>query len=66
MYIYLFQNKPPLYMVYIYIYIYIYTHTHIYIYKAFSTMLDKEYKKKRRDGEIRKHKLNEMRALNTK
>ena len=59
--IYIFQNKSPLYMVCIYIYIY--KHTHIYI--AFSTMLDKEYKKKR-DGEIRKHKLNEMRALNTK
>ena len=43
----------------------------IYVYKSFSTTLDKGLskkikKKKRRDGEIREHKLNEMGALNMK
>ena len=40
----------------------------IYVYKSFSAMLDKDLrkniKKKRRDGEIGKHKLNEMGAQN--
>ena len=40
-----------------------------YVYKSFSTMLDrleKEHQKKERerDGDVRKHKLNEMGALN--
>ena len=43
---------------------------YIYIYKIFSTMLDKglrkNIKKKRRDGKIRKHKLNEIGALSMK
>ena len=44
---------------------------YIYVYRSFSTMLDKGLrknikKKKRRDGEIGKHKLNEMGALNMK
>ena len=47
-----------------YIYIYIYTH------KSFYTMLDKclikNIKKKKRDRDIGKHKLNEMGALNMK
>ena len=39
----------------------------LYVYKSFSTMLEiKHTKKKRRDGEIGKHKLNENRALNMK
>ena len=42
----------------------------IYIHKRFSTLLDKGLRKninkKRRDGEIRTHKLNEMGALNMK
>ena len=44
----------------------------MYLYKEFSTMLDKglrkniKKKKNRRDGEIGKHKLNEMGALNMK
>ena len=40
---------------------------HIYLYKSFSTTLDKNLRKnikKRRDVEIREHKLNEMGALN--
>ena len=43
-----------------------------YVYKSFSTLLDrleKEHQKKRereRNGEVRKHKLNEMGALNMK
>ena len=47
-----------LYILYIYI--------HIYVYKSFSTILDKGLRKnnnKKRDREIRKHKLNEMGAL---
>ena len=44
---------------------------YIYECRSFSTMLDKGLrknikKKKRRDGEIGKHKLNEMGALNMK
>jgi len=41
----------------------------IYVYKSFSTILDKGLRKnikKKRDGEIGKHKLNEMGALNMK
>ena len=42
----------------------------IYIHKRFSTLLDKGLRKninkKRRDGKIGKHKLNEMKALNRK
>ena len=42
----------------------------IYVYKSFSTTLDKglrkKIKKKRRDGEIKEHKLNTMGALNMK
>ena len=37
----------------------------IYVYKSFSTMLDKGLRKNnKRDGEIGKHKLDEMEALN--
>ena len=39
------------------------------VYKSFSTTLDKDLRKKtlkKRDGEIRKHKLNEMAALSMK
>ena len=44
---------------------------YIYVHKSFSTTLDKGFgkniqKKKRRDGEIGEHKLNEMGALNMK
>ena len=42
---------------------------YIYVYKSFFTTLDKglkKYQKKRRDGEIVKHKLNEMGPLNMK
>ena len=50
-------------------YIY-YTYLYIYIHKSFFTTLDSMRKnikkKKRRDGEIGKHKLNEMGALNMK
>ena len=41
----------------------------MYVYKSFSTTLDKVLRKnnnKKRDGEIGKHKLNEMGALNMK
>ena len=44
----------------------------IYVYKSFSTMLDTglikniKKKKRRRDGETGKHKLNEMGALKMK
>ena len=41
----------------------------IYVYKSFSTTLDKGLSKnikKKRDGEIGEHKLNEMGALNMK
>ena len=45
--------------------LYIYTHTHMH--KSFSTTVDKgvrkHEKKKKTDGEIGKHKPNEMRAL---
>jgi len=45
-------------------------HIYIYVYESFSTTLDKglrkNIKRKRRDGEIREHKLNEMGALNIK
>ena len=40
-----------------------------YVYKSFSTMLDKGLRKfiqKKRDGEIGKHKLNEMGAVSMK
>ena len=57
-----------LYILYTF-YIYIY----IYVYRSFSTTLDKGLRKnirttttKKRDGEIGKHKLNEMGALNIK
>ena len=56
--------------VYVCIYIYIILYmlfTYLYIYKSFSTMLDKGLGKnnhKKRDGEIGKHKLNEMEAMN--
>ena len=44
---------------------------YIYVYKSFSPMLDTGLwknikKKKKRDGEIGKHKLNEMGTLNMK
>ena len=41
---------------------------YIYVYKSFSAMLDKGLRKniKKIDGEIGKHKLNEMGALNIK
>ena len=40
----------------------------MYVYKSFYTMLDKHLRKniKKRDREIREHKLNEMGALNMK
>ena len=41
----------------------------IYVYKSFSTMLDKGLRKNRKkkgDGEIGEHKLNEIGALNMK
>ena len=46
-------------------------HIYIYVYESFSTTLDKGLRKnnnnnKKRDGEIGKHKLNEMGALNMK
>ena len=48
----------------------IHVHTiYVHIYKSFSTTLDKGLRKnikKRRDGEIGKHKLNEMGAPNMK
>ena len=49
--------------------IYIIHTIYIYIHKSFSTMLDKGLRKnikKKRDGEIGKHKLNEMVALSMK
>ena len=42
---------------------------YIYVYKSFFTTLDKglkKYQKKRRDGEIVKHKLNEKGLMNIK
>ena len=44
---------------------------HMYVCKSFSTVLDKDLgknlgAKKKKDGETRKHKLNEMKALNMK
>ena len=42
---------------------------YIYVYKSFSTTLDKGLRKNiknKRDGEIGKHKLNEMETLNRK
>ena len=42
---------------------------YIYVYKSFSTTLDKGLRKNiknKRDGEIGKHKLNEMETLNMK
>ena len=42
---------------------------HIYVYKSFSTTLGKGFRKnikRRRDGEIGKHKLNEMGTLTMK
>ena len=42
---------------------------HIYVYKSFSTTLDKglrENNSNNKKGEIRKHKLNKVRALNMK
>ena len=50
-----------IYILYIFIYIC------VYVYKSFSTTLDKGLKerlKKGIDGEVGKHKLNEMAALN--
>ena len=50
-----------LYILYTYIYIC------VYVYKSFSTMLDKGLGKnnhKKRYGEIGKHKLNELEAMN--
>ena len=48
----------------------IYIIHYIYVYKSFSTTLDKGLRKnknnKKRDGEIGKHTLNEMEALNMK
>ena len=47
--------------------IYIIQTVYIYIHKSFSTMLDKGLRKnikKKRDGEIGNHKLNEMEAFN--
>jgi len=50
--------------------IYIIHISYTYVYKSFSTMLDKvltkNIKRKRRDGEIGKNKLNEMGELNMK
>ena len=49
--------------------IYIIYILHIYVYKSFFTFLDKGLRKnikKRRDGKIEKHELNEMGALNMK
>ena len=45
-------------------YIYIYIHTH----KSFSTTLDKDLRKniKKKDGEIREYKLNDMGTLDMK
>ena len=48
---------------------YIYYAYYLYAYKSFFTMLDKVLRKnikKKGDGEIGKHKLNEMGALNMK
>ena len=46
------------------------THIYIYVYKSFPTTLGKGLRnnipKKRGDGEIGEHKLNEMGALNMK
>ena len=50
-------------------YVYYTCYLNIYLYKSFSTMLDKVLRKnikKKGDGEIGKHKLNEMGALNMK
>jgi len=50
-------------------YIYIYTHTHTHTHKSFSTTLDEDLKKsikKKKDGEIRKHKQDKMWELNMK
>ena len=61
-----------MYNIYIHTYTHTHTHTHIYIYihKSFSTILDKDFrkniKKKERDREIGKHKLNQMGAQNMK
>ena len=48
--------------------IYILNILYIYVYKSFSPVLDKGFTKsiKKRDGEIGKHKLNEMGAVNMK
>ena len=47
--------------------IYILYILYINLYKSFPTMLDSlKNNNKKRDGEIGKHKLNEMRALNMK
>ena len=53
----MFSKIYILYILYIYIY--------LCVYKSFSTMLDKGLRKNnKRDGEIGKHKLDEMEALN--
>ena len=47
----------------LYIYIYIYIHTHTHTHTSFSTTLDEDLKKsikKKKDGEIRKHKQDKM------
>ena len=53
-----------------YLYIYVYVCVCVYVHKSFFTTFDSMRKnikkKKRRDREIGKHKLNEMGALNMK